>query len=71
MKNWLKILAVVLLFYVHIGGMLFDKYGNYTLAFELNMLIAACGIVALFFAVRPTPPTGGSDGALEEESVRA
>ena len=24
MKNWLKILAVVLLFYVHIGGMLFD-----------------------------------------------
>ena len=54
-----------------IGGMLFDKYGNYTLAFELNMLIAACGIVALFFAVRPTPPTGGSDGALEEESVRA
>lgn len=24
MKNWLKIVAVVLLFYVHIGGMLFD-----------------------------------------------
>jgi heme exporter protein C len=24
MKNWLKILAVCLLFYVHIGGMLFD-----------------------------------------------
>lgn len=24
MKNWLKILAVTLLFYVHIGGMLFD-----------------------------------------------
>jgi heme exporter protein C len=24
MKNWLKILAVLLLFYVHIGGMLFD-----------------------------------------------
>lgn len=24
MKNWLKILAAVLLFYVHIGGMLFD-----------------------------------------------
>lgn len=24
MKNWLKILAVVLLFYVHVGGMLFD-----------------------------------------------
>jgi heme exporter protein C len=24
MKNWLKILAVALLFYVHIGGMLFD-----------------------------------------------
>lgn len=24
MKNWLKVLAVLLLFYVHIGGMLFD-----------------------------------------------
>jgi MFS family permease len=39
-----------------IGGKLFDIYGNYTLAFELNMMIAAGGIGALFFATMPTPP---------------
>jgi hypothetical protein len=31
-----------------IGGKLFDVYGNYTLAFELNMLVVAGGGVALF-----------------------
>ncbi|HMD06987.1 MAG TPA: MFS transporter [Candidatus Acidoferrum sp.] len=39
-----------------IGGKLFDVYGNYTLAFELNMLVVAGGIVALFFATMPVPP---------------
>jgi MFS family permease len=39
-----------------IGGKLFDLYGNYTLAFEINILIAAAGIIALFFAPMPTPP---------------
>jgi MFS family permease len=39
-----------------IGGKLFDIYGNYTLAFELNMLVAAGGIVALSFATMPVPP---------------
>jgi len=39
-----------------IGGKLFDVYGNYRLAFQLNMLIAAAGIVALFFARMPEPP---------------
>jgi MFS family permease len=39
-----------------IGGKLFDLYGNYTLAFEINILIAAAGIIALFFAQMPTPP---------------
>jgi MFS family permease len=39
-----------------IGGKLFDVYGNYTLAFELNMVVAAGGIVALFFATMPMPP---------------
>ena len=39
-----------------IGGKLFDIYGNYTLAFELNMVIAACGVVALCFATMPVPP---------------
>ena len=39
-----------------IGGKLFDLYGNYTLAFEINLLIAAVGIIALFFATMPTLP---------------
>jgi MFS family permease len=39
-----------------IGGKLFDAYGNYRLAFELNMAIAVVGIAALFFAKMPTPP---------------
>lgn len=39
-----------------IGGKLFDVYGNYRLAFELNMLVVAGGIVALFFAIMPVPP---------------
>jgi MFS family permease len=40
----------------YIGGKLFDLYGNYTLAFEINILISAAGVVALFFARMPTPP---------------
>jgi MFS family permease len=43
-----------------IGGRLFDIHGNYTLAFELNMVVAACGIVASLFAMMPLPP--GSRG---------
>jgi MFS family permease len=39
-----------------IGGKLFDLHGNYTLAFEINILIAAAGILALFFATMPAPP---------------
>jgi hypothetical protein len=35
---------------------LFDIHGNYTLAFEINMLVVACGIAALFFATMPAPP---------------
>jgi MFS family permease len=42
-----------------IGGKLLDVYGNYTLAFKLNMLIAAMGIVALWFAKRPAAPHAG------------
>lgn len=48
-----------------IGGKLFDIYGNYTLAFEMNILIAAAGIVALLFATMPIPPKPSSDGPLE------
>lgn len=40
-----------------IGGKLFDIFGNYRLAFEINMMIAAGGILALFFARMPAPPT--------------
>ncbi len=39
-----------------IAGKLFEVYGNYMLAFELNMVIAAAGIIALFFATMPVPP---------------
>jgi MFS family permease len=41
-----------------IGGKLFDVFGNYTLAFQINMLIAAAGIVVLFFAKIPASPDG-------------
>lgn len=39
------------------GGKLFDLYGNYARAFELNMLVAAVGIAALAFARVPQPKT--------------
>ena len=39
-----------------IGGKLFDIYGNYTMAFQLNMMIAAAGVFALLFATMPSPP---------------
>ncbi|MGC0773255.1 MAG: MFS transporter [Candidatus Acidiferrum sp.] len=39
-----------------VGGKLFDVYGSYTSAFELNMLVAVGGIVALCFATMPAPP---------------
>lgn len=43
----------------YIGGKLFDLYGNYTRAFELNCSIAAIGIVAIAFAVMPRPRDAG------------
>ena len=49
-----------------IGGRLFDVYGNYRLAFQLNMLIAAAGIVALFFAKMPVPPEKSRAAFLSE-----
>lgn len=39
-----------------IGGKLFDIYGSYTPAFKINMLIAAAGIFAMFFATKPRSP---------------
>jgi MFS family permease len=39
-----------------IGGRLFDLYGNYKLAFAINVVIAAVGIVAILFATKPSAP---------------
>ncbi len=39
-----------------IGGEIFDKFGSYTRAFELNILLVAIGILALSFAKPPQPP---------------
>jgi MFS family permease len=39
-----------------LGGRVFDTYHSYKLAFELNSLVAAAGIFALFFARMPVPP---------------
>jgi MFS family permease len=38
-----------------IGGKVFDKFGSYTKAFELNIVLAAIGIFALSFATTPRP----------------
>jgi MFS family permease len=39
-----------------LGGKIFDIFHSYKLAFELNCVIAAIGIVAVFFARMPVPP---------------
>jgi MFS family permease len=38
-----------------IGGKIFDVYGGYARAFELNGLLAAIGILAMAFATMPRP----------------
>jgi len=40
-----------------IGGKLFDRFGSYKLAFELNILLSLIGIIALAFATMPRPTT--------------
>jgi len=39
-----------------LGGRIFDAYHSYKLAFELNCVVAAIGIVAVSFAKMPAPP---------------
>jgi MFS family permease len=39
----------------YVGGRIFDLYGNYTRAFELNAVLAAIGILAMAFATMPRP----------------
>ncbi len=41
-----------------VGGKLFDLYQSYALGFEVNMLVAAIGILALAFAKVPQPKGG-------------
>jgi MFS family permease len=38
-----------------IGGKIFDMYGSYARAWELNILVAAIGIIAMAFAFLPRP----------------
>ncbi len=45
-----------------VGGKVFDAFGSYTRAFELNMVLAAIGIFALSFETAPRPRT--ASGAL-------
>jgi MFS family permease len=40
----------------YFGGKMFDIYRSYTPAFEVNYLIVAAGIAALYFARMPLPP---------------
>jgi MFS family permease len=53
-----------------LGGKIFDAYHSYKLAFELNCVVAAIGIVAVFFARMPAPPemsiVAGPAGATRE-----
>lgn len=40
----------------YLGGRLFDSFHSYKLAFEVNSILAALGIIAMFFAKMPKPP---------------
>jgi MFS family permease len=40
----------------YVGGKIFDRYGSYARAFELEAVLAAIGIVAMVFAIMPKPP---------------
>jgi len=50
------VLAALFLFAAgYLGGRVFDLYQSYKLAFEVNSVLAALGIIALFFAKMPEP----------------
>jgi MFS family permease len=48
-----------------IGGRIFDRFGGYTHAFELNILLAAVGILALSFATPPQRRESASGRAID------
>jgi MFS family permease len=52
-----------------IGGKLFDRFGNYAPAFELNILVAAIGILALAFAHAPSIRTDSGGITVEAGGV--
>ena len=43
-----------------LAGKIFDLYHSYKLAFELNSVVAALGILALFFGQMPALPENES-----------
>ena len=50
-----------------VGGRIFDVYGGYTQAFELNCVMAAIGIVAISFAAMPKPHSAVGAGVVQQE----
>ncbi len=48
------------------GGKIFDIYGSYTRAFELDCVMAAIGILAIAFAVMPKPRDEGAGVAAQK-----
>ena len=50
----------------YIGGKIFDLYGSYTRAIELNCVMAAIGIVAISFAAMPKPRSEAAAGMVSE-----
>jgi MFS family permease len=50
-----------------LGGKIFDVYHSYKLAFELNSLVAAVGIAAVFFARMPVPPEEDASARVQKE----
>jgi MFS family permease len=53
-----------------VGGKIFDIYGNYTKAIELNCVMALIGIVAIAFALMPKPRSEVAAPVLQQEVAR-
>jgi len=54
----------------YVGGKIFDLYGNYTRAIELNCVMAAIGIIAIAFAAMPKPRSEVAAPVLQHEVAR-
>jgi hypothetical protein len=52
----------------YVGGKLFDIYGSYTRAFELNCVIVVVGIVAVAFAAMPRPNVAVGLGTIQAQT---